>query len=413
MDKKIKNRIIAISGEPVSGKGRTVEELKKELIKEGLKEENIHIISTGTKFREYFNKIIEFMKNRDNDEKLKEMENDPFMKQFLSNRKFRTSLTNTIAKIESRKIDLDKKDSIEAANNSRLFSDVRNSVDSLIDTETRTIGKQINEKERKGEVWIFDSRMAFDNIPEAFSVRLTTRPNVAAERLFNDFTRGTEDNKYKNIEEALKARENRRLGEIERYKKRYNVDLENKDNYNLIIDTSYADPEDVVKTVLTCEKYYEEGKKFARDWDSPVTMIPCQRINQTWGKLFDDDLSLEEMEEKIATEGYDPSSAIEVCKINGVNYILEGHHRNFACMALGNTLIPYIDEMETEKGKGKELLKRGTYPVTRRADLFDHEDLAENLLRKSKDDPSLRFSYSEIYPNILDEIEKSALKDER
>lgn len=411
MDKKIKNRIIAISGEPVSGKGRTVEELKKELIKEGLKEENIHIISTGTKFREYFNKIIEFMKNRDNDEKLKEMENDPFMKQFLSNRKFRTSLTNTIAKIESRKIDLDKKDSIEAANNSRLFSDVRNSVDSLIDTETRTIGKQINEKERKGEVWIFDSRMAFDNIPEAFSVRLTTRPNVAAERLFNDFTRGTEDNKYKNIEEALKARENRRLGEIERYKKRYNVDLENKDNYNLIIDTSYADPEDVVKTVLTCEKYYEEGKKFARDWDSPVTMIPCQRINQTWGKLFDDDLSLEEMEEKIATEGYDSSSAIEVCKINGVNYILEGHHRNFACMALGNTLIPYIDEMETEKGK--ELLKRGTYPVTRRADLFDHEDLAENLLRKSKDDPSLRFSYSEIYPNILDEIEKSALKDER
>lgn len=411
MDKKIKNRIIAISGEPVSGKGRTVEELKKELIKEGLKEENIHIISTGTKFREYFNKIIEFMKNRDNDEKLKEMENDPFMKQFLSNRKFRTSLTNTIAKIESRKIDLDKKDSIEAANNSRLFSDVRNSVDSLIDTETRTIGKQINEKERKGEVWIFDSRMAFDNIPEAFSVRLTTRPNVAAERLFNDFTRGTEDNKYKNIEEALKARENRRLGEIERYKKRYNVDLENKDNYNLIIDTSYADPEDVVKTLLTCEKYYEEGKKFARDWDSPVTMIPCQRINQTWGKLFDDDLSLEEMEEKIATEGYDPSSAIEVCKINGVNYILEGHHRNFACMALGNTLIPYIDEMETEKGK--ELLKRGTYPVTRRADLFDHEDLAENLLRKSKDDPSLRFSYSEIYPNILDEIEKSALKDER
>lgn len=411
MDKKIKNRIIAISGEPVSGKGRTVEELKKELIKEGLKEENIHIISTGTKFREYFNKIIEFMKNRDNDEKLKEMENDPFMKQFLSNRKFRTSLTNTIAKIESRKIDLDKKDSIEAANNSRLFSEVRNSVDSLIDTETRTIGKQINEKERKGEVWIFDSRMAFDNIPEAFSVRLTTRPNVAAERLFNDFTRGTEDNKYKNIEEALKARENRRLGEIERYKKRYNVDLENKDNYNLIIDTSYADPEDVVKTVLTCEKYYEEGKKFARDWDSPVTMIPCQRINQTWGKLFDDDLSLEEMEEKIATEGYDPSSAIEVCKINGVNYILEGHHRNFACMALGNTLIPYIDEMKTEKGK--ELLKRGTYPVTRRADLFDHEDLAENLLRKSKDDPSLGFSYSEIYPNILDEIEKSALKDER
>lgn len=407
----MKNRIIAISGEPVSGKGTTVQELKKELIKEGLKEEDIHIISTGTKFREYFNKIIEFMKNRNDDEKLKEMEKDPFIKQFLSNKNYRNSLTNTIAKIESKKIDLDSKDSIEAINNSSLFSEVRNSVDSLIDNETRTIGKQINEKERKNEVWIFDSRMAFDNIPEAFSVRLTTRPNVAAERLFNDYTRGAEDNKYKTVEEALKARENRRLGEIERYKKRYNVDLENKENYNLIIDTSYADTKDIVKTMLTCEKCYEEGKAFARDWDSPLTMIPCQGIGQTWGNLFGEQLSLEELKDKIAIEGYDPSSAIEIYKINGVNYISEGHHRNFATIALGNTLIPYIDEMEAENGK--ELIKNGKYPSTNKANLYDHEDLTENLLRRAKDDPSLTFSYSRIYPNILDEIEKDPLKSER
>lgn len=69
MDKKIKNKIIAISGEPVSGKGTTVRELKNKLIEGGLKEENIHIISTGIKFREYFNKIIDFMKNRNNNEK--------------------------------------------------------------------------------------------------------------------------------------------------------------------------------------------------------------------------------------------------------------------------------------------------------------------------------------------------------
>lgn len=129
------------------------------------------------------------------------------------------------------------------------------------------------------------------------------------------------------------------MGEIERYKKRYNVDLENKNNYDLIIDTSYATTKDIVNTILTCEKCYEEGKAFARDWDSPLTMIPCQKIGQTWKNLFSNQLSLEELK--------------------------------------------------------------------------DNEDLAENLLRRVKNDPNLTFSYSKIYPNILDEIEKDPLKNER
>lgn len=46
-------------------------------------------------------------------------------------------------------------------------------------------------------------------------------------------------------------------------------------------------------------------------------------------------------------------------------------------------------------------------------ELKDNEDLAENLLRRVKNDPNLTFSYSKIYPNILDEIEKDPLKNER
>ena len=66
MENEIKNRIIAISGEPVSGKGTTIKKITELLIKNGYKEENIHIISTGHKFREYFEKILYFIRNKDN-----------------------------------------------------------------------------------------------------------------------------------------------------------------------------------------------------------------------------------------------------------------------------------------------------------------------------------------------------------
>ena len=69
MENEIKNRIIAISGEPVSGKGTTIKEMTEMLIKEGYKEENIHIISTGHQFRDYFEKIIDFIRNINDSEK--------------------------------------------------------------------------------------------------------------------------------------------------------------------------------------------------------------------------------------------------------------------------------------------------------------------------------------------------------
>ena len=76
MENEIKNRIIAISGEPVSGKGTTIKKMNDMLIKDGYKEENIHIISTGHQFRDYFEKIIDFIRNINDSEKLKKLGED-------------------------------------------------------------------------------------------------------------------------------------------------------------------------------------------------------------------------------------------------------------------------------------------------------------------------------------------------
>lgn len=67
-----------------------------------------------------------------------------------------------------------------------------------------------------------------NNIPDAFSVRLTTNADIAGKRLFNDKTRGKEDSQYSSIKEATAEREERRIGERNRYLNRYGVDLKEK-----------------------------------------------------------------------------------------------------------------------------------------------------------------------------------------
>ena len=55
---EIKNKIITLSGEPVSGKGTVAKKLIHELVEQGYQPENIHMYSTGNEFRKYFRASI-------------------------------------------------------------------------------------------------------------------------------------------------------------------------------------------------------------------------------------------------------------------------------------------------------------------------------------------------------------------
>ena len=298
MNEQIKNRIIAISGEPVSGKGTTIKKMVEILKKQGYSENNIHVISTGHQFREYFEKIIDFIRNVNDNEKIKKLGEDEKLKRILENKEYRNVLQNTISNIQKNNINLDNISKISELNNSEIFAELRSIIDTLIDSDTKRMGEEINRIERPNEIWIFDSRMAFDMIPNAFLVRLTVSLREAAKRLYNDNLRGEED-KYKSLEEAERAREERRIGEIKRYKERYGVNLEDEGNYDLIIDTTFAEIDDIAKTVLRCEELYREKKLFGKNWASSFTMIPSQTIRETFYPQIGSEWTLEKLEKEI------------------------------------------------------------------------------------------------------------------
>ena len=87
-------------------------------------------------------------------------------------------------------------------------------------------------------------------------------------------------------------------------------------------------------------------------------------------------------------------------KIDGINYLSEGHHRIISNLAAGNTLIPYIDLMKTEYGQDRT--KKGNVPTFSINELYEYESMFESLLRRYKGNMNLEFHYSDIYPNILE-----------
>lgn len=408
-NKKIRNKIIALSGEPVAGKGTTTKALVEALQSTGYSQENIHVISTGNEFRKYFSLVLRFIDNLKNDdiEEYETLAATNEIREIANNPKYLEAFRKSATTIARKNIDVSHM-SIEEMNNLPELAAIRKAIDLLIDGRMERIGTEINREERTNEIWILDSRLAFHNVPEAFAVRLTANPDVAAKRLLGDNTRGREDNNYNNIEEAKQARENRKLGEQQRYLQRYGVDLEDPNNYDLIIDTSYAEPTDIADTILDCLEYSLNNKPFAKMWTSPKILLPMQGERETLGTAT---LSFDEMIESIQNNGFVPSKPIEIVEADGYKGIVEGHHRNFAAAALGKTLVPY-----EVIGRDDEKIIYGGFTPRERIQSIDknillgHEWMIEEGERKAKGE-KVTFSYSDVYPKIFEKIQNREIKD--
>lgn len=394
-DKKIRNKIITISGEPVSGKGTNVDMIIEKLKKLGYTDKQIHIQRTGDEFRKYANCVVDFIKNINNPEKLKQIVHEPEIQDFFKSKEYRTALIRTIVELRDAKVDLTTF-SIEQVNELEEFEGVRNVLDTLIDSRMKEKGEQINQEEHPNDIWVIDSRLAFSNIPEAFSVRLTCNSTVAGQRLFNDKKRGVEDSQYKTVEEAIEAREARKNSERKRYIKKYDVDLQDENNYDLIIDSSYSSVEDISDTILECSELFYKNKPFGKKWASPNLFLPLQREIQTYEPSTMCKMSLEDLTEQIKENGYYPESTIEIIEVDGKKYIIEGHHRNFATARAGNTLIPYETiAKDDEVIPGTQITARQRAENISLSNIYGHEDMVGN-----------DFRYSKVYPGIYKEIQE-------
>ncbi len=118
--------------------------------------------------------------------------------------------------------------------------------DPSIDNEIDSVFKTLPNENKN---FVVDSRLAFFFIPSSFKVKLNVSETVAAERIFNDKTR-TGERAYVDVAAAKSDLIARRALEVERFKRIYNVDIENECNFDYVIDTSDKTPEEIVALIL-------------------------------------------------------------------------------------------------------------------------------------------------------------------
>ena len=136
------------------------------------------------------------------------------------------------------------------------YSEIHPEIDEEIDGELVKISKI-------ADAMVIDSRMAWHFVDGSFKLHLLVDTQVAAKRIMDE-NRGPE--KYATIEDAVDKIQKRKASENKRYSEKYNVDPDNLENYDLVVDTTYATPEEICDLISKYLEYWKEGKSFNPVW---------------------------------------------------------------------------------------------------------------------------------------------------
>lgn len=113
---------------------------------------------------------------------------------------------------------------------------------------------------------IIDSRMAWHFTKGTFKIYLSTDIEVAAARIMSA-NRSCEH--ASTLEEAVECTRARRESEKKRYSDQYGVDITDLSNYSLVVDTTYATPEEVAGVIISSFEKWKADKSLRFCYLSP------------------------------------------------------------------------------------------------------------------------------------------------
>lgn len=137
-------------------------------------------------------------------------------------------------------------------------------------------------REKAGENIVYDSRMAWHFAENTFKVYMYVDPTVAGERVFAA-NRGSVENYTSPLNAAEKLIE-RTLEENKRFKLIYGVDNLDFSNYDLIIDSTFATPDQIASVIIESVAEFENGNfGNTRVCLSPKNVFPTKPLQTNDG----------------------------------------------------------------------------------------------------------------------------------
>lgn len=139
-----------------------------------------------------------------------------------------------------RKMAVERGLSIEEIN---FTAEKQKEIDFEVDKLLEKMGKEKND-------FVIDSRTAFHWIPDSFKVFLDLDPKIAAERTFAQIQKeGRASQTGSSAEEVYGNTLKRMESERKRYSNLYNIDIGDKTNFDLVVDTNINNLEAAVNIV--------------------------------------------------------------------------------------------------------------------------------------------------------------------
>ena len=189
---------------------------------------------------------------------------------------------------------------------------------------------------------VIDSRMAWHFTEGTFKVYLSTDAEVAALRIMNAGRAGESTVSLSaQVQETLRRRES----EKKRYSEKYGVDITDLSNYDLVVDTTYAKPEEISACILAAFRMKNEGRRFAH------AMICPERLS-----YIDDAVDAEQIRILSLMLEIGPAVPdVTVAEHGGEFYVRSGLTSALAYAFNMNSLIPAV--LVPYEDDGKEYVK--------------------------------------------------------
>ena len=155
-----------------------------------------------------------------------------------------------------------------------LLAEDKSWIDDQVDSTTKRLDSEAQHP------MVFDSRMAWWFVRRALKVRLIVDPEIAAERIWHRASHTVES--YHSLDEAREKVAARYQSETRRFKARYGVDVAKLGNYDLVIDTSDAGIEEIVRRVIASYTSLSGRDDEVELWLSPRRLVPGFSIASQW-----------------------------------------------------------------------------------------------------------------------------------
>ena len=140
-----------------------------------------------------------------------------------------------------------------------VYMETHPEIDTEIDDGLRALGEV-------DKLMVIDSRMAWHFTAGTFPVYLSTDIETSALRIMGANRAGEH---AATLEQTIADTRARRVSERKRYMTQYGVDIKDLSNYSLIVDTTYAAPEQIAEQIIASFTEWQSDRSYKRAFISP------------------------------------------------------------------------------------------------------------------------------------------------